>query len=83
MDMSLTEKQRAWQLKARKFAVEEIRPISLKCDQMPDPAGTFDWEIIKKGSRLGFRTAVVPEQYGGHGIDFVTQALHCTAKAAI
>jgi acyl-CoA dehydrogenase len=75
MDMSLTEEQRVWQSKARKFAVEEIRPISLKCDQMADPAGTFDWEIIKKGSRLGFRTAAVPKEYGGHGIDFVTQAI--------
>jgi acyl-CoA dehydrogenase len=75
MDFSLTEEQHFWQMKARKFAIEEIRPISLKCDQVADPAGTFDWEIIKKGSRLGFRTAVVPTQYGGHGIDFVTQAL--------
>lgn len=75
MDLSLTAEQLAWQMKARKFAIEEIRPISLKCDQVDDPANTFDWEIIKKGSRLGFRTAVVPKEYGGHGIDFVTQAL--------
>ena len=75
MDISPTQEQRAWQLKARKFAAEEIRPISLECDQVADPGGTFDWEIIKKGSRLGFRTAVVPTRYGGHGLDFVTQAL--------
>jgi acyl-CoA dehydrogenase len=75
MDFSLNEEQRAWQTKARNFAVAEIRPISLKYDQMADPASAFDWEIIKKGSRLGFRTAVVPKRYGGHGIDFVTQAL--------
>jgi alkylation response protein AidB-like acyl-CoA dehydrogenase len=75
MDFSLNEGQRAWQAKARKFAQEEIRPISLRCDQMTDPASAFDWEIIKKGSRLGFRTAVVPKEYGGHAIDFVTQTL--------
>src|SRR3972149_6769230 len=75
MDVSLSEEQRAWQLKARKFAEEEIRPISLRCDRISDPRETFDWEIIKKGSRLGFRTAVVPRRWGGHGIDFVTQAL--------
>ena len=41
-----------------------------------DPgARTFDWEIVKKGSRLGFRTLAVPKQYGGHETDFVTQAL--------
>ena len=75
MDFSLNEEQRAWQARARTFAQEEIRPISLRCDQMTDPASAFDWEIIKKGSRLGFRTAVVPKEYGGHGIDFVTQTL--------
>jgi alkylation response protein AidB-like acyl-CoA dehydrogenase len=75
MDFSLNEEQCAWQMKARKFAQEEIRPISLERDRIADPRETFDWEIIKKGSKLGFRTAVVSKERGGHGIDFVTQAL--------
>ena len=75
MDFSLSEDQLAWQMKARAFADDEVRPITLERDAIPDPAGTFDWEIIKKGSRLGFRTAVVSKAEGGHGIDFVTQAL--------
>jgi len=62
-------------MKARKFAEEEIRPVSLPRDQIPDPRETFDWEIIKKGSKLGFRTAAVPKKWGGHGIDVVTQAV--------
>src|SRR5262245_62541901 len=75
MDFELSEEQRAWQLKARKFAQEEIRPISLARDAIEDPAKTWDWEIIKKGSKLGFRTLAVPKQWGGEGTDFVTQAL--------
>jgi acyl-CoA dehydrogenase len=75
MDFALNEEQRTWQMKARKFAEEEIAPISLARDQAPDGRGTFDWEIIRKGSRLGFRTAAVPKEWGGHGTDFVTQAL--------
>ena len=75
MNVSLTEDQRAWQLKARKFAQEELRPVSLERDRISDPRETFDWDIIRKGSRLGFRTAVVAKDWGGHGIDFVTQAL--------
>src|SRR3990172_7481317 len=75
MDFSLNEAQRAWQLKARKFAAEEIRSLSLQRDQIDNPRGTFDWEIIRKGSRLGFRTAGVPREWGGGGLDFVTQAL--------
>ena len=75
MDVSLSEEQRAWQLKARQFAQEELRPVSLERDRISDPRETFDWDIIRKGSRLGFRTAVVAKDWGGHGIDFVTQAL--------
>jgi acyl-CoA dehydrogenase len=75
MNFSLTEEQRAWQMKARKFAQEEIRPISLQRDGIAGPRDTWDWEIIKKGSRLGLRTAAVPKEWGGHGTDFVTQAL--------
>jgi alkylation response protein AidB-like acyl-CoA dehydrogenase len=75
MDFGLNEEQRAWQMKARKFAEDEIRPISLERDRIPEPRDTFDWEIIKKGSKLGFRTAAVPKEWGGHGTDFVTQAL--------
>jgi len=75
MDFSLNDEQRAWQLKARKFAEEEIHPISLQRDRISDPRQTWDWEIIKKGSKLGFRTLAVPKEWGGHGTDFVTQAL--------
>jgi alkylation response protein AidB-like acyl-CoA dehydrogenase len=75
MDFSLSAEQSAWQAKARTFAEEEIRPISLARDAVPDPFEAFDWGIIKKGSKLGFRTAVVAREEGGHGLDFVTQAL--------
>src|SRR5216684_3853755 len=75
MDFTLSNEQRSWQMTARKFAEEEIRPISLERDEISDPRETFDWEIIKKGSRLGFRTMAVPKEWGGQGTDFVTQAL--------
>jgi alkylation response protein AidB-like acyl-CoA dehydrogenase len=75
VDFSLSDEQRAWQLKARKFAQEEIRPVSLQRDRIADPRGTFDWNVIRQGSKLGFRTAATPKEWGGHGIDFVTQAL--------
>jgi len=75
MDFSLNDEQRAWQEKARKFAEEEIRPVSLARDRILDPAQTWDWELFKKGSKLGFRTLAVPKEYGGPGADFVTQTL--------
>ena len=81
MEHLLTDTQRAWQLKAREFAETEIRPRSLARDQIAAPADTFDWELIRKGSALGIRTAAVPREYGGHGIDFTTQALMITEMA--
>ena len=75
MDFTLNEEQRGWQEKARKFADEEIRPVSLARDRILDPKETWDWELIKKGSKLGFRTLAVPKQYGGPGADYVSQAI--------
>jgi acyl-CoA dehydrogenase len=81
MDFSLSNEQRHWQMTARQFADQEIRPISLQRDEIADPHETFDWEIIKKGSKLGFRTMAVPKEWGGQGTDFVTQALVMTELA--
>ncbi len=75
MDFSLTDEQQDWQIKARKFADEEIRPISLSRDQIEGGFEPWDWEIIEKGSKLGFRTLAVPKEWGGPGADFVSQAL--------
>ena len=75
MDFSLNDEQREWQMKARQFALEEIRPCALQRDAVAVPQDTFDWDLIRKGSKLGFRTAAAPKAYGGHGIDLVTQAL--------
>ena len=49
MDFSLSNEQRAWQMTARKFAQEEIKPISLALDDTPDALGSFDWDIVEKG----------------------------------
>ena len=75
MDFELSDEQRAWQAKARKFAKEEIRPVSLARDAIEDPAKTWDWDLFIKGSKLGLRTMAVPKEWGGEGTDFVTQAL--------
>lgn len=75
MDFSLNEEQRGWQMEARKFAQDEIRPVSLERDQIEGGFEPWNWEIIEKGSRLGFRTLAVPREWGGPGADFVSQAL--------
>ena len=81
MDFTLSNEQRSWQMLARKFADEEIRPISLERDAIDTARETWTWDIIKKGSKLGFRTMAVPKKWGGQETDFVTQALVMTELA--
>ena len=75
MDFSLSEEQRGWQMKAREFADTEISKISLQRDTVAVARETFDWNIIKKGSKIGFRTLALGKEWGGHGADIVTQVL--------
>src|SRR3954447_8627930 len=75
MDFGLTAEQKQWQQKAREFAMEEIRPIAMQRDRIEAPRDTWDWDLIKRGSALGFRTLAVPKEWGGPGTDFVTQGL--------
>ena len=82
MDFSLNEAQRGWQQKAREFARDAIRPLSLSRDQVEGGFTPWDWDIIRKGSQLGFRTLAVPEEWGGPGADFVTQGLVMAELAA-
>ncbi|MEE9273685.1 MAG: acyl-CoA dehydrogenase family protein [bacterium] len=75
MHMELTDEHRALQQMARDFAEQEIRPIAAERDRISDPKEVFSWDLIKKGSALGFRTLAVPEEYGGPGVDLMGQVL--------
>jgi alkylation response protein AidB-like acyl-CoA dehydrogenase len=75
MDFALNETQRHWQTEARHFAKEVLLPASLKHDQIEGGREPWDWDIIKAGSKLGFRTFTVPKDLGGAGADFVSQAI--------
>jgi alkylation response protein AidB-like acyl-CoA dehydrogenase len=82
VDFSLNEVQRGWQQKAREFARDALRPVSLARDQVEGGFGPWDWDLIRQGSRLGFRTLAVPQAWGGPGADFVTQGLVMAELAA-
>ena len=75
MDFALNETQRHWQTEARHFAKEVLLPASLKRDQIEGSREPWDWDIIKAGSKLGFRTFTVPKNLGGAGADFISQAI--------
>ena len=75
MDFALNEEQSRWKNEAQHFAKEVLLPASLKRDQIEGGREPWDWEIIKAGSKLGFRTFTVPKELGGIGADYITQAI--------
>ncbi|MFQ5532630.1 MAG: acyl-CoA dehydrogenase [Candidatus Methylomirabilales bacterium] len=66
MDFRLTETQRAIQETVRVFAQKEIIPKAAEYDQREE----FPSEIIRGLADLGFMGILVPERYGGAGMDY-------------
>lgn len=67
MDFQLTEEHRMVQSMVREFASKEILPVAAELDHTE----TFPQEIIKKAAALGLMGMLVPEQYGGAGMDAI------------
>ncbi len=66
MDFRLTEAQRAIQETVRDFAQREIIPKAAEYDRREE----FPWEIIRRVADLGLLGILVPEDYGGAGMDY-------------
>ena len=71
MDFALTEEQLELQAMVREFVEKEIVPYT---DEM-DKNNACRPEIIKKAGDMGLLNLVVPEEYGGPGLDSVTIAM--------
>ncbi|HYC47902.1 MAG TPA: acyl-CoA dehydrogenase family protein [Burkholderiales bacterium] len=82
-DIRLSDEQREFRDLARKFAQEEIKPKAMALDREPDWEKRIPWELLKQGSRLGFRTFVLSEENGGAGVsDHLTSCLVAEELAA-
>ncbi len=82
-DIRLSDEQHAFQKMARKFAQEEIRPVAMELERNPNWEDRIPWDVLKKGSRLGFRTFVLQEENGGSGAsDHLTSCLVAEELAA-
>ncbi len=71
MNFDLTSEQKMLQDQVRKFAEAELAPLAPEIDK----TGQFPWENIKKCAKQGLLGIVVPEKYGGSGLDFVSLAI--------
>ncbi len=82
-DIRLNDEQRAYRDLAREFAQNEIKPIALELDKKPNWEDRIPWEVLKKGSKLGFRTFALQEENGGAGAsDHLTACLIAEELAA-
>src|SRR5919109_226927 len=71
IDFELTDEQRLVRETAREFTDREIVPRVRENDRNE----RFDTELVQKIADMGFLGAIVPEEYGGRGVDYRTYAV--------
>ncbi len=71
MDFDLTDEQRLIRETARDFTDNEIVPRARENDRNSH----FDVELVGKIARQGYLGAIVPREYGGAGLDYLTYGL--------
>ncbi len=71
MDFELKEHQQMIKETAREFAEKEIKPVASKFDE----EASFPVDNIKKLGELGFMGMMVPEEFGGAGLDCVSYVI--------
>jgi glutaryl-CoA dehydrogenase (non-decarboxylating) len=73
INLDLSDEQRAVQETVREFVDRRIMPVAAENDRNHH----LDMGIIEEMGELGLLGAVVPLEYGGGGLDFVSEALIC------
>jgi butyryl-CoA dehydrogenase len=73
MDFQLSSTQLQMQERARRFAVEEVVPLSREADER----GIFPLHLVKRMGELGLLAAPLAPEYGGGGLDSLCYAILC------
>jgi len=71
MDFALTEEQEMLRQAVRTFAEKEILPVREELDEKEE----FSYEITRKMFDLGYFGVIIPEEYGGMGMDYQSYIL--------
>jgi len=71
MDFALTDEQQLIKETARRFTDNEIVPRSRDNDRNAH----FDTELVAKIAEQGYLGAIVPQEYGGAGLDYLSYGL--------
>jgi glutaryl-CoA dehydrogenase (non-decarboxylating) len=73
MNFELSDEQRLTQETVRAFVDERVLPVAIQ----NDIDHKLDLDLIQGMAELGLLGIVIPEEYGGAGLDFVAEALVC------
>ncbi|MQA91422.1 MAG: butyryl-CoA dehydrogenase [Gemmatimonas sp.] len=73
MDLSLTSEQSLIQETVKKFVDECVLPNAVENDINHH----VDTDVIQEMAKMGLLGIVIPEEYGGAGLDFVSEGLIC------
>src|SRR3989442_4397304 len=71
MDLSLSPEQHEIRKLAREFAEREVKPRA----EAIDHSGDFPRDLVDKAAKLGLLGILVPDAYGGAGLDHVSFAI--------
>src|SRR5215208_1322987 len=71
IEFELTDEQRLIRETAADFSDREVAPRARENDRNEH----FDTELVQKLADMGFLGAIVPEEYGGRGVDYLTYGL--------
>jgi len=75
--MYITDEHEAIRKTIRDFAEKEIKPVAQKLDETEE----FSVELTQKMGEMGLFGIVVPEEYGGQGLDYLTYVI-CVEELA-
>jgi len=71
MNFDLTDDQKLIKDMVRDFAEKELKEKAVEIDKSRE----FPWDSLKKMAKLGLLGMIVPEEYGGGGMDFISLAV--------
>jgi alkylation response protein AidB-like acyl-CoA dehydrogenase len=71
MNLELTNEQKELRRVVDEFGRKEIAPVIAQLDEEEK----FPLEIVQKAAKLGWMGGAVPEEYGGAGLDYMTNTI--------
>ncbi len=79
MNFEITEEQQFIRESVRDFAEREIKPLAKELDEKQQ----FSTELTRKMGEMGLFGMVVPEEYGGQGLDYISYIIAVEELARI